>query len=112
MVSHTVCCAEIWRRDRDAVPTAILAAGAAFIAWRSRRDSHLAVRMAGALGGLVLSSLVTHRKLRQQTTRRLQVFIPDAVQHTAQRIDDTIGQSGVWLWNRVDTLHDALRRRL
>ena len=95
--------------DKDLIPTIGLGTLAGLIAWKSNQSTSFPLKSIYSLGGIFISSLLTHEKLRTRLKEKISSNIPDDIKMNFKIIDDRIGMFGADIWNRVENLFKDMK---
>lgn len=85
---------------------------AGLISWRSNKFAPLPIKIGYTFGGVFISTLITHKRLRENIKERISSVLSDDLKLHYRSFDENIGMFGVKIWNRTEELFNDLRKRL
>lgn len=98
--------------DGDLLPSIGLGALAGLISWKSNKTAPLPIKAIYTIGGVFVSTLITHRKFRENLKSKASSILPDALKLHLNIVDERIGMFGADIWNRSEEIFNQLKERL
>lgn len=86
------------------VPSIGLGTLAGLIAWRSNQSAPVPIKAIFSIGGVFMSTLITHEKIRNTLKSKVSEVLPEKFVNTYQIVDRRIGSLGADLWNQSEDL--------
>ena len=85
---------------------------AGIISWRSNKTAPIPLKIVYTVGGVFVSSIMTHQKFRDNLKERIASKLPDNLKEHCLIIDEKIGMFGADFWNQSEELFNDLKSRL
>lgn len=98
--------------DKDLVPTIGLGTLAGLIAWKSNQPAPIPLKSIYSIGGIIVSTLLTHEKLRNRLKEAISTSIPEDIKAGYRVVDERIGMFGANIWNHGEDIFIQAKSKL
>lgn len=85
---------------------------AGLISWRSNKTAPLPIKIVYTVGGVLVSTLITHKGLRENVKLEISSILSDDLKFYYKKFDERIGMFGAEIWNGTEEIFKELRRKL
>ena len=85
---------------------------AGFIAWKSNQSAPIPIKAIYSLGGIFISSLLTHERLRSVLKEKISSNLPNDIKWNVKFVDERIGMFGADIWNQGEGLFNQLKGKV
>lgn len=94
------------------VPTIGLGTLAGLIAWKSNQPAPIPLKAIYSVGGIFVSTLLTHEKLRERLKETISKSIPEDIKARYRIVDERIGMFGANIWNHGEDIFNQAKSKL
>ena len=81
---------------------------AGLIAWKGNRTAPFPLKVAYSVGGVFLSTLVTHGKSRNFLKHKIESILPEKITENYKMINEKVGFFGSDVWNRSEDCYNQI----
>ena len=85
---------------------------AGLIAWKSNRSAPIPLKVFYSIGGIFISTILTHERFRNVLIEKISKNIPDNIKENNELIDENIGKFGANYWNKIEDLVNQVKNKV